>query len=77
MPVYAYGSSTYKNEITPRLVKLVARCVARARSPLVLTPAPYAPAVPVAVPHRCLSYRERWRTPGFDSLVLSRTGRYA
>ena len=49
-----------------RLVIEVARCVARARSPLVLTPAPYVPAVPVTVPHGRLSWREHWRTSGSD-----------
>ena len=40
---------------------LDARFVARARSPLVLTPVPYAPTVPVSVPHRSLSCRKRFR----------------
>ena len=72
-----YSDCIYKSGITPQLVVLVPRCVARARSPLVLTTAPYAPAVPVTVPHRRLSCRERWRSPSFDSPVPSRTGRYA
>ena len=74
---YVYSNCKYKSGITPRLVILVARCVPRARSLLVLTPAPYAPAFPVSVSHRRLSCSERWGTPGFDSPGLSCTGRYA